>query len=60
MAKPVINYKKCKTCGTCVEVCPVQVFEKGKDRVVVKYPDECINCKSCEANCPQGAIKVEE
>ncbi|MFO8016121.1 MAG: 4Fe-4S binding protein [Candidatus Woesearchaeota archaeon] len=59
MAKPVIDKSKCTGCGTCVQVCPMEVFklEKGKSKAV--KPDECIGCGACEAQCPQEAIKVE-
>ena len=60
MPKPIIDYSKCTTCGSCVEVCPVQVFEKKDDKVVVAKPNECIACKACEAQCPQKAITVED
>ena len=63
MPKPVIDYKKCTVCKTCVEVCPMEVFKvekdkKGKEKVVVAKPEECINCKACEVQCPKGAIRV--
>ena len=55
MAKPVINYKKCTACGTCIEICPMNVFakEKGKDKTTVKDPDACIGC-----NLRQALIRV--
>ncbi|MBM3309461.1 MAG: 4Fe-4S dicluster domain-containing protein [Candidatus Altiarchaeales archaeon] len=58
MAKPVIDYKKCVACGTCVQVCPVEVYANEKDKVVVKKPDACVECRACEVSCPQEAIKV--
>jgi len=60
MPKPVIDHEKCIMCGTCVEICPAQVFKKAEDRIVVEKPDECIGCKSCEAQCPASCIKVED
>ncbi|MBU4283552.1 MAG: 4Fe-4S binding protein, partial [Nanoarchaeota archaeon] len=45
-------------CGNCIDVCPMQVFEKEGDKVVVKKPEECIGCRACEVQCPKGAIKV--
>lgn len=65
MSKPVIDYKKCSVSKTCIEVCPMDVFEvqtdkSGKEKVVVAKPEECINCKACEVQCPKGAIKVED
>lgn len=59
MPKPIIDYKKCTKCGTCVDVCPVQVFSK-EDKVVVKNPSDCIGCRACEAQCSVEAIKVED
>jgi len=60
MPKPVIDDKKCNGCFTCVDVCPMEVFEKGDGKAVVKKPDDCIGCKACEVQCPQEAIKVKE
>jgi NAD-dependent dihydropyrimidine dehydrogenase PreA subunit len=60
MPKPTIDEKKCTGCGTCVEVCPMEVFTKEKDKSVVKKPDECIGCKACEVQCPESAIKVKD
>lgn len=56
---PVIDRKKCNNCGTCVEVCPVQVFSKVKGKVKVANPKECLECGACEVNCPQKAIKLK-
>ncbi len=60
MPKPKINEEKCTNCGTCVDICPVNVFEKGEKKAKVSKPDECIGCKACEVQCPEGAIKVED
>ena len=59
MPKPTIDYKKCTSCGTCADTCPVQVFAKEGGKVVVKKPQDCIGCKACEVSCPAKAIKVE-
>jgi NAD-dependent dihydropyrimidine dehydrogenase PreA subunit len=60
MPKPVIDYKKCTSCGTCISVCPVSVFEKKGKKTVVAKPADCIGCRACEAQCPSQAIKVED
>jgi NAD-dependent dihydropyrimidine dehydrogenase PreA subunit len=60
MPKPIIDASKCTNCNTCVEICPVQVFEKGAKTPEVKKPKECIGCRACEAQCPSEAIKVQD
>ncbi|GAA0493116.1 4Fe-4S dicluster domain-containing protein [Virgibacillus sp. MSP4-1] len=44
--------------GECVEVCPVECIEEGKDQFYID-PDICIDCGACVAVCPVDAI-VEE
>ncbi len=57
--KPIIDESKCTGCGTCVEVCPMEVFVMGDNKkAVVKFPEKCIGCRACEAQCEPGAIKV--
>ncbi|MBD3309886.1 4Fe-4S dicluster domain-containing protein [Candidatus Woesearchaeota archaeon] len=60
MPKPVIDYDKCKVTKTCIDVCPMQVFEEEDEKVVVAKPDECIGCRACEVQCPEQAITIEE
>jgi len=59
MPEPVIDKKKCNLCGTCVEICPMNVFKKGKDKIEIVNSD-CIGCRACEAQCAQAAIKVKD
>ena len=64
MVKVEIDLNKCDGDGTCVDVCPVDVFElqeiKGKTKAVVVDNDACIVCRACEVQCPQQAITVTE
>lgn len=60
MPKPVIDYKKCKACGSCIEICPMGVFKKEGNKVVVKNPEACIGCRACETQCSAEAIKIED
>ncbi|WP_017185669.1 indolepyruvate ferredoxin oxidoreductase subunit alpha [Alkalibacillus haloalkaliphilus] len=39
----------------CVDVCPVDCIEEGKDQFYID-PDICINCGACVSVCPVGAI----
>lgn len=58
MPKPEIDYSKCKVTETCINVCPVNVFAKESNKVIVKNPQDCIGCRACEVSCPEKAIKV--
>ena len=60
MPKPAIDAKKCTVCGECAEVCPVSVFMKESDKIMVKHPEECIGCRACEVSCPAEAVKVKD
>jgi aspartate-semialdehyde dehydrogenase len=55
VAEPCI---KCKYTD-CVEVCPVNCFYEGANFLVIKCPDECIDCGACEPVCPTKAIFPE-
>lgn len=57
---PVVSKDKCKKCGSCVDVCPTDVFygsEEGEFSTVT-YPEECQHCSACVDVCPNGAIKL--
>lgn len=45
--------------GECVEVCPVDCIQEGKDMYYID-PTVCIDCGACEAVCPVEAIYPEE
>ena len=59
-----VDANKCDGDGTCVDVCPVAVFELrevgGKKISVAVAADECLLCMACVDQCPQGAIEVIE
>ena len=60
---PIIDKEKCIECGTCAQICPLDVIrfaknEEGKKVVVVKYPYECCHCRACVKDCPKGAISM--
>jgi len=55
-----IDQDTCTACQTCVNTCPMGVFEAQGDKVVVAHEDQCIACRACEASCPVAAIVVED
>ncbi len=55
-----LDRKKCNLCGTCIDICPMGVFEKDEKEVRVQKAEECIGCRACEAQCEQQAIKVTD
>ena len=42
-----VDETKCKVCGECISVCPVEIYKQEGDRVVVGNSEECSGCQSC-------------
>lgn len=53
---PVVDEGKCDGCSSCVEVCPAAVIDIVEDKAVIARPDDCTECRACEAACPNQAI----
>ena len=60
MVEIKIDLEKCDGCGTCVDICPVEVFEIRDEKSVIVNLDECLVCMVCETECPNNAIEVIE
>ncbi len=64
--KVVIDEDRCKGCGLCVTVCPVDILEMAEDRFNVKGhkpvevidPEECTGCAMCAIICPDVVFTV--
>lgn len=55
-----LDADRCTGCGTCLEVCPHEVFERrGNNSVRIRDRDACMECGACALNCPVEAITVE-
>jgi NAD-dependent dihydropyrimidine dehydrogenase PreA subunit len=55
-----IDDKKCKVCGECVKICPVEIYKLLDNRIVVVSTEECSACKSCVEVCESEAITIAE
>ncbi|MED9780637.1 MAG: 4Fe-4S binding protein [Peptococcaceae bacterium] len=58
---PIIDKEKCISCGTCADICCMDVIHKTETKppvIEVRYPDECWHCRACALDCPVGAITM--
>ncbi len=55
-----LDDQKCKVCGECVSICPVEIYKQEGDRIVVGSSDECSGCQSCVSVCESQAITISE
>lgn len=55
---PIINYKKCTGCLSCVRSCPNNVFKEEDGKPVVDNPENCVEfCRGCQKGaCVNKAI----
>lgn len=58
--KIVVENDKCTGCGTCVDTCPVEVYELSNGKAVPVNLEDCLVCRACEVQCPENAIQVIE
>ncbi len=60
MVEIKVDAEKCNGCETCVDTCPVGVYEMEDGKSVVVNLEDCLVCRACEMQCPEGAIEVIE
>ena len=56
----VIDDQKCKVCGECVGICPVEIYKLENGKLSVGHTDECSGCQSCVSVCESQAISISE
>lgn len=60
----VVNQDKCQLeeCGSCISVCPVNVFAKDDTKIVIieENEDECTLCELCLQECKANAIFIKK
>ena len=52
--------EKCTGCGTCLDVCPHDVFSIRDKKAVIVDKDSCMECGACVMNCQFGALYVDK
>ena len=58
---PIIDKEKCIGCGTCVQICPCEVFDVDHQPGTVPvalYPQECWHCNACVLDCQKKAVDL--
>ncbi|MBI5397539.1 MAG: 4Fe-4S binding protein [Verrucomicrobia bacterium] len=55
-----IDEKKCKVCGECVKICPVELYKQENNHITVGNTEECSACRSCVEVCEAQAITIGE
>ena len=56
----MVDKRKCISCVTCIDICPVGAISWVEDGKAQIDPSKCIKCHSCESMCPVGAITIED
>jgi NAD-dependent dihydropyrimidine dehydrogenase PreA subunit len=53
--------EKCTGVYQCVQVCPVNCWEKDavNRKAIFARPSDCIACNACVLQCPEGAIELK-
>lgn len=67
MGKVTFKEELCKSCGLCVNACPLKILALDKERINAKgyhpvacvAPEKCTGCASCARMCPDVVITVE-
>lgn len=67
MSAITVNWNKCSGKGTCIEVCPTDVFtlKEIKEhpetlKAVVVRKNNCIFCMKCVSACIEDAITIRK
>lgn len=55
---PIIDYKKCRSCGVCAEKCNYGVIRVNNESKSVYKCDFCNGFPACALSCISGAIRV--
>lgn len=55
----LVSASRCVTCDLCIDVCPLNVFDRAGDSLpLIARQEDCQTCFLCEAHCPTDALYV--
>lgn len=56
----LVDEKKCRGCGTCVDTCPgdLLMLDPVRKTPEVREASDCWDCMSCVKSCPEGALET--
>ncbi|HOT74698.1 MAG TPA: DUF362 domain-containing protein [Candidatus Wallbacteria bacterium] len=60
LPEPLYDFKKCRFCKICFEVCPAKAIDFKTGEYIKFDFKKCIRCFCCQELCPFGAITVKE
>jgi len=56
-----VDRERCDKCGTCVDICPMDVLRLGESgHPYMRFRDDCWYCGCCVFLCPRQAIKMDK
>lgn len=56
-----VNEKRCDKCGLCIDMCPMNVLDKGaRGFPFTLHRDDCWYCDACVFLCPRHAIELAD
>lgn len=55
-----LDREKCSGCGTCRDVCPLNVFgdSDADGKTTFRNRDACFTCRGCTKQCPTSALTI--
>ena len=56
-----VDEKRCNKCGLCIDMCPMNVLDKGsRGYPFARHRDDCWYCDVCAFVCPRKAITLTD
>lgn len=58
--KAITDFSKCKSCGKCIQFCPlkIRIFNSDGIAITIETNNSCGGCSVCYKRCPQKAIRL--